>query len=305
MTSYLIGYIDARRNEGHEDPYLTEYTYGDVNVNGKKLRENVNQGDFLFFHRKMRKKRYITALYEMEKVLPVSEAQQDELIMLKYKNPHLSNENLEENETIVFGNPIASYVLEVPLEITKGLLNKLSRKPNFNEEQTDLAGITSALRSWKELNDEDVTFLRRKVEEAQLISILKDTYLSTEEIVQVNEANIEKFIIANPKELGNGLTYWKHQYVLKNGKRLDVLLRDEEKDEWVVVEIKKGAIGKDVLSQIKGYIKEINEEFNSKKVRGIIVCDGILPIYEEDYNRLEDYIEVYFYSWKFNLRKYS
>ncbi|OIJ20768.1 hypothetical protein BKP45_08185 [Anaerobacillus alkalidiazotrophicus] len=78
MASYLIGYIDPRRNEGHEDPYFSEYTYGDFKLNGKKLRENVKPGDFLFFHTTMRKKRYLTSFYEVEIVLPVSKAQQDE-----------------------------------------------------------------------------------------------------------------------------------------------------------------------------------------------------------------------------------
>ena len=27
--NYLIGYKDAERNFGHEDPMLTEYTYGE------------------------------------------------------------------------------------------------------------------------------------------------------------------------------------------------------------------------------------------------------------------------------------
>ncbi len=47
MTSYLIPYIDPRKIDGHEDPMLDEYTYGDVGERGKKLLEKVKKGDFL------------------------------------------------------------------------------------------------------------------------------------------------------------------------------------------------------------------------------------------------------------------
>jgi hypothetical protein len=35
--NYLIGYKDAEQNCGHEDPVLTEYTYGESGSNTEKL----------------------------------------------------------------------------------------------------------------------------------------------------------------------------------------------------------------------------------------------------------------------------
>ncbi|MGR5912608.1 hypothetical protein ACT7DG_22480 [Bacillus cereus] len=65
--NYLIGYKDAERNFGHEDPMLTEYTYGESGSNTKKLLK-VQKGDFLFFHKTIHNKRYITAYYVVEEV---------------------------------------------------------------------------------------------------------------------------------------------------------------------------------------------------------------------------------------------
>lgn len=59
MSSCLIPYIDPRKLEGHEDPMIDEFTYGDINTRGKKLLENIKKGDFLFFHTSSRNRRYL------------------------------------------------------------------------------------------------------------------------------------------------------------------------------------------------------------------------------------------------------
>ncbi|WP_242477495.1 hypothetical protein [Bacillus cereus] len=43
--NYLIGYKDAERNLGHEDPMLTEYTYGESGFNTKKLQKAQKRWD--------------------------------------------------------------------------------------------------------------------------------------------------------------------------------------------------------------------------------------------------------------------
>lgn len=37
MANYLIPYVDPKKLEGHEDPMIDEFTYGDVNVRGKNF----------------------------------------------------------------------------------------------------------------------------------------------------------------------------------------------------------------------------------------------------------------------------
>ncbi|MGH1286733.1 hypothetical protein [Bacillus toyonensis] len=47
--NYLIGYKDAERNFGHEDPMLPKYTYGESGANTEKLLK-VQKGDLLLIN---------------------------------------------------------------------------------------------------------------------------------------------------------------------------------------------------------------------------------------------------------------
>ncbi|PEO59152.1 hypothetical protein COI41_17235 [Bacillus toyonensis] len=49
QLNYLIGYKNAERNFGHEDPMLTEYTYGESGANTEKLLK-VQKGDSLLIN---------------------------------------------------------------------------------------------------------------------------------------------------------------------------------------------------------------------------------------------------------------
>ncbi len=74
VASYLIPYLDPKKNDGEEDPMLTEYTYGDVGERGRILSKNVKQGDFLFFHTNIRGFNQLTAYYYVEKMCSVADA---------------------------------------------------------------------------------------------------------------------------------------------------------------------------------------------------------------------------------------
>jgi hypothetical protein len=301
MASYLIPYVDPRQL-GEEDPMFKEFTYGEAKRRGKILREKVKKGDFLFFHTSRKGKRVITAYYVVEKVMATEDAKRDKLIKYKYENPHLYHEKLYKNDTIVFGNPIYSRVLKRPLILTTKILNKLSKPPKLNPNQKEqLAAITSALRNWKELTDKDVNFLFSEIEKNEEQSVLKDTFLSTSEVEQLDEADIEKFVATKPSILGSDIKFYKKQYNLKSGKRVDLLL--EDKRGLIVVEIKKGRIGKEAYKQVKTYLEEIRKEFK-RSARGIIICEDILPAFEEFFiKKIEKgEIEVYLYGWKYDLK---
>ncbi len=304
MPNFLIGYKDAEKNNGHEDPMLHEFTYGDLKVNGEKLL-SLKKGDFLFFHKTIYDKRYITAYYLVEEVHLVRKAIKDPLIMGKYNNHHLqkSSNQLGINETVVFGNPLRSKVLDVPLEITKGLLNQLSRKANLNPDQTQLAAISSALRTWKELNQQDANLLISLIHENEKVGRLTSTTLSTEEVYQVLERDIEKFIANNPEILGGkNITIEKQQYIFSDESRLDLLLHDTSTNCRIVVEIKKGKIGREAKQQIKHYMKLCKEELGYSDVKGIIICDGILPYFENELlDAKKENIFVQTYGWRLHI----
>ena len=305
MSNYLITYIEPRELGRHEDLRLDEFTYGDKNQNGRTLKNKVQHGDFLFFHTTRRNKRVITSYFVVESIISVEEAKKQKLIVNKYKNPHLLQDKLEADEVIVFGNPITSCTLKRPVPLTVDILNKLDRKPNLNANQKESAAITSALRQWKELTKEDVGLLLDYIIEYQQESYLKDTYLSNDEIEQIEEIDVENFIAANPKLLGVEFELFKRQHVLSDGNRLDLLLRNSD-GGLIVVEIKKGMMGKEVYQQVRGYIKKIKEDFGTEDVKGMIVGSGVMPAYEEFYENVtaEKELQVRLYGWKFSLWNY-
>lgn len=301
MTCYLIGYKDPEKNGGHEDPMFQEFTYGDINGNGNKL-QGVERGDYIFFHKSIYDKRYITAYYYVEEVHLVRSILTDELIMNKYKNPHLEKniEELNSQETIVFGNPIRSKMLEVPFELTEEVLQKLSRPANLNPNQAQLAAMSSALRTWKQLSDRDVRFLLEQIYKNEDKGRLTNTTLSTEEVFQVLERDIETYIASNPEQIQQGFILEARQLKFSNGKRLDLLLKNDATNERLVVEIKKGLIGRETKSQIKEYMKLCkNEVQGCDQIKGVIVGAGILPAFEQELvNAQKENINVKTYGWK-------
>ncbi|CRK80383.1 endonuclease NucS domain-containing protein [Neobacillus massiliamazoniensis] len=303
MASYLIGYVDPEKNNSHEDPMFQELTYGDLKLNGEKLL-GVNKGDYLFFHKTIYDKRYITAYYFVEEVHLVKNLLDDPLIIDKYNNPHLKKKisDLNINETIVFGNPIRSKVLEIPLELNEGLLKQLSRPAKLNADQTTLAAISSALRTWKELNVSDITLLLVLIKGNEKKGRLNNRLLSTEEVFHVLERDIEKYIASNPEILGEGLKLLKQQHVFSDESRLDLLLKDTLNDEIIVVEIKKDRIGREVKQQLKHYMRLCEDELGYSNIKGLVVCPGILPYFEDELlTAKKENIFVKIFGWKLDV----
>jgi len=309
MKGFLIPYIDPRKLDGHEDPMFSEYTYGDVNLRGKKLQVEVSKGDCLFFHTSYKRKRVITAYYIVEEVIAVDKAKENRFIMSKYKNPHLFDEQPYEFNTVVFGNPITSNILPIPFVLDKTLLSNLSKKLNFNPNQTDLAAMASTLRNWISLVNEDVEFLLEKIETSQKENLSKkNIFLSSYEIAALDEWEIEQFLTQNPSLLRNDISIYKQQYIFPSGKRLDLLLKHSENNSHlIVVEVKKDMITKDAYKQLTGYMKETKTVFGCSKVEGVIVCSGIHPVFEDFYLKKieEGKIQILLYGWGFDLRPFT
>jgi hypothetical protein len=80
LASYLIPYIDPKKNDGEEDPLFSEYTYGDKGSRGDTLKNKVAKGDYLFFHTSVRNKLCITAFYQVEEVMDIVSTRMDNII---------------------------------------------------------------------------------------------------------------------------------------------------------------------------------------------------------------------------------
>jgi len=303
LTSYLIPYIDPKKNDGEEDPLFSEYTYGDKGSRGDTLKNRVKKGDYLFFHTSIRNKRYITAFYEVEEVMEIQRARTDNIIMMKYRNPHLISTETQENEVIVFGNPIKSLVLHTPLELNEELLLELSINYNPSSNQTALAALSSKFRNWFALTDIQIELILQKVNTLHNESYLKQKQLSSDEIRQLSEADIEQFLADNPEVLGADLIFVDRQHQFRDGKRLDLLMKNSVTNQVHIVEIKKEDIGPEVLKQIKGYIDRYESEENTRDIKGIIVCKGILPHFEDEIlKQSKGRIQIFQYGWMFSIQ---
>jgi hypothetical protein len=288
------------------DPYFDEFTYGDVGQRARKLKTDLNKGDYIFFHTSRHGKKYITACYIVDRVLNTSDVCQDKVLRVKYKNPHIAewlarkrSEN-SDDDAIVFGDSIASYVFEKPLLFDKKLAEKLSLNIKFRSGRSETQAIVSSTRAWRELSNKDVDLLLNAIT-AEKESIQQFTLLSSEEVAETLERDVEQYLARNPALLGKGLTLASQQQSIGEG-RLDLLLKNSQ-GNLVVVEVKYGRIGRDAIHQIRSYIHDLKKEIG-KNISGVIVCAGIMPAYEEELKAQKD-IQIFVYGWDMRVQKWK
>jgi hypothetical protein len=281
----------------HHDPYFDEFTYGEVNSRARRLRRILEKGDYIFFHTSIRGKRVITSYYVLDRILDSEDAISDASIVRKYKNPHLHRTPDKDDDIVLFGDPIRSKKLERPLPFTKEIAKRLSLDIPFDSNRTDNENISSATRTPRVLNSDDVELLLGEISAFE-ISGLDPSYLySTDEVLDIREIDLENLLARNPHIIGSNYELVDRQLETREG-RLDLLLRDEN-DMLIVVEIKLNEIGRGAVNQIKRYMSQVRRDTKSE-VKGIIICKGIMPAFEEAAKNLRD-ISIHFYGWKLSV----
>lgn len=292
----LIPYV---RLFGHPDPLFDEFTYGEGERGARKLMKDLDRGDYVFFHTSFGGKKYITAYYVVDRVLDTREAIKDKNIIAKFKNPHIVDilsgktpKNIF--QAVLFGDPITSRVLDRPLLFDKILANKLSLNIKFPEGKTETQAIGSATRAWRELTDKDIEVLFKEIEKVESRVTGIETVLSTEEVTEILEKDLEGFIEKNPDILGKAIKLKDRQLDTPVG-RLDLLFEDA-KGSLIVVELKLNKVGNKALNQLHRYMSWLKKE-TKKRVTGILLCQGVMPAFEEDFKKLKD-IKIFCYGWK-------
>jgi hypothetical protein len=295
----LIPYVKLYK---HPDPLFEEFTYGDGGSRGRKLKNDLIKGDYVFFHTSRRGKKVITAYYVVDRVLDTIKAINDKNIKVKYKNPHMKEmingtvKHTEEN-AIVFGDPITSKVLDRPLVFDKPLAKRLSLKINFPEGKTETQVIGSATRPWRKLTKNDVNILLQEIQKWEAKVGPVKQVLSSQEVSEFVEKHIEDILSKQPDLIGKDLKLEGRQLVTDDG-RIDLLFEDL-KDNKIVVEVKLGRIGRSAVEQTKRYMKWLKKDIK-KKVSGVIVCEGVMPAFEEDLKNLKD-IKIFCYGWQLKI----
>ena len=296
MPNLFIPYI---RLPGHEDPAFDEFTYGDERARGRKLR-NLKQGDYVFFHTSAGRNRYVTAYYVVERIIPTSSAMKDRNIMNKYHNPHLQFKFTPTDDTILFGDPITSRKFKKPLLFDKKLARKLSLGIRFKPGIADNVTLSSATRQWRELSMRDVRVLLNanlKQEKRAPKQVFR-----TDEIYEMLETDFENYLSRYSDLLEPGLKLIRKQLEMTPEDRIDLLFK-KRNGGYLVVELKRGEIGRDALSQLRRYMHIVREKLGGE-VSGALVCAGVLPAFAE-VARVQKDVQVFTYEWRLGLSKYS
>jgi hypothetical protein len=304
----LIPYVKL---PDHNDPLFKEFTYGDLDQRGRKLK-TLQSGDHVFFHTTIRGKKCITAYYTVARVIDTRNVVKDPDLMSKFRNPHIERwmkdkKNSKSVDVMLFGDPITSMILTKPLPFDKKLAQRLSLNIPFPTGRTESLAIGSATRSWRQLTDKDVRILRNAIKAVEAttedgdLSLSLDGILTTEEVSQVVEKHIEGLLAKNPKLVGDSIISVKRQLETDEG-RIDLLL-ETKAGRVIVVEVKLHRIGRDAVKQIQNYMKWVRKGKGKKNVSGVIVCEGVLPAFVEDLAKLKD-IKIMCYGWQLKLRRW-
>jgi hypothetical protein len=284
---------------GHPDPLFEEFTYGDTGRGARKLKNDLKEGDYIFLHTSVGGRKYITAYYVVYRILDIAKAIENKNITMKYKNPHIleflsGKRNNQDDDVIVFGDPITSRFLRKPLLFDKNLAEKLSLNIRFLKGKTETQSIGSATRAWRELTESDVEIILEAIKSSDREGIGIETILSTDEVTEIIEKDLEFFIERNPNLIGEALKTKRRQLDTPAG-RIDLLFEDRN-GNLIVVELKLNKIGRDAINQLRRYINWLENE-TKKDVTGVIVCKGIMPAFEEDLTKLKD-IKILRYGWQ-------
>lgn len=297
----LIPYVQLP----HKDPDFEEFTYGDNGQRARKLKADLAKGDYVFFHTSHGGKKYITAYYVVDCVLDTLQACKLKAIRNKYKNPHIM-ECLEgkrplpnDDDAVVFGDPITSHAFDKPLLFDRKLAEKLSLRIAFPTNRSESQVIGSATRAWRRLSTKDVDILLDAVSSHN--SRVRPAMLrSAEEVAETQEKDIEDYVADNPELIGTGLKLIGRQLTIGTG-RLDLLFEDKNQN-LVIVELKFNPIGRKAIRQIQDYISHLRKH-TKNKVSGIILCSGVMPAYRDDL-RKQKKVKILVYGWKIQVKKW-
>ncbi|MDB4831847.1 endonuclease NucS [Hyphomicrobiales bacterium] len=126
------------------------------------------------------------------------------------------------------------------------------------------------------------------------------------------EHQLEDFIIDNWNETQFGKKYnlIEEDGVLKSQQfrtdigPIDILAKDKETDDYVVIELKRNQTSDDTVGQISRYMGWVQENLHNDTVKGVIVCGK----YDEKLfyaQKIIPNIEIFLYELNFSLKEYK
>lgn len=151
MEHILITYSAECAEKGHVDPNFTQLVYGNSGKNGDVIKKHIKPGSYIFFNAKIDQKRFITAYFQVEKVL-IKGQQDSEINALKC--------DARVDEVIIIGDRNHSKILTAPLLLDRKLIGKLTSygadDAYFNRKLTAGCSELEAIKD-KTLNPKVIT----------------------------------------------------------------------------------------------------------------------------------------------------
>ena len=117
MEHLLITYSAECAEKGHVDPNFTQLVYGNSKSNGEFVKKHIKPGSYIFFNARIDQQRFITAYFEVEKIL-IKGQQDSEINSLKC--------DAKVDEVVVIGDRNHSKILTAPLLLDRKLIGKLT-----------------------------------------------------------------------------------------------------------------------------------------------------------------------------------
>jgi len=295
----------------HVDPDFLDFTYGDCDGRGKRFKENLSKGSYIFFCRTFGRQRhkYITGYFEVDKILSGKEVRKKDLISADSKC----------DEIVIFGNKNKSKKLKHPLVFNKGLAQKFKSidfkfyKSNKGIK-SDLNRINVHTRAFPYISEEDKNMLLKEIEKNKQ-KIPKDVSISLgledsdlwgfDEVHKVSEKNedyVETQLRLKPHLIEEGMKFYDRQtgYSNENGRlRSDLLFKDKN-DKLVIIEIKKpNETSEDILNQIEDYYKQLKRDGfkNPRKIIFIAKNDMSPDLLKQ---AKENNVEIFLYGMSLN-----
>ena len=222
------------------------------------------------------------------------------------------------SETVEFDNPWNKEIIEENKKISE-LLDKpfrydasyVFKSYNVKYESNEIKLITNEIEVSSEKLEKDLDDIVNQYKKCLDITV-KDESSDFSKGIFYMEQQLEDFIIQNWNESEFGKKYdlieedgiQKSQQYKTDIGPIDILAKDKQTGDYVVIELKRNQTSDDTVGQIARYMGWVEEHLECNNVKGIIVCGKYDKKLDYARRRVRD-VEVFLYQVNFNLREYK
>ena len=222
------------------------------------------------------------------------------------------------SETVEFDDPWSKEIVEDSIKISELLDNPFRYGASFVFKNYQMDFDDDDVRFLSNGKDIDSDVLSKDLE--KIISdykncleiTVKDESSDLSKGLFYMEQQLEDFIIQNWNESEFGKLYdlieedgeLKSQQYRTDIGPIDILAREKNTGNYVVIELKRNQTSDDIVGQIARYMGWVEEHLSCDTVKGVIVCGKYDKKLDYARKRVRD-VEVFLYEVNFSLKEYK